>query len=171
MLRSRTLCVLAGWLLAATLPLVAQNAQITGQVTDSTASAVPGVRVTITSLDTGLQRAELTTSAEGYYTAALLPRGRYEVTVSAPGFKTSKSPILELEEGQAMRVDLPLEVGQVSESIEVTARAGLLATETTFRFERHSQPAAWWTCRWPDAIRWRLPTWCRACGRWAPSAV
>src|SRR5688572_16819164 len=116
--------------LLAVAPLFAQNAQITGVVTDPSNGPVAGASVNITSLDTGVRRT-VNTSAEGYYTAPLLPRGRYELTVEVAGFKTARNTSVTLDEGQALRLDIALELGQVTESVEVTAQAGLLSTETT----------------------------------------
>lgn len=129
---SRFCCsvVLTSLILAASLPALAQNSQITGLVRDSSDAAVAGAMVYVANLETGLRR-NLATSAEGYYTAPLLPRGSYTITVSVSGFKTSKSPTLTLEEGQILRFDVRLEIGQVTESVEVVAQAGMLSTETT----------------------------------------
>lgn len=126
----RAIAILASLVLIAALPAPAQNAQITGLVKDSSDAAVSGASVTVVNVQTGLRRS-LTTSTEGYYTAPLLPRGTYTISVEVPGFKTSRSPALSLEEGQVLRFDVRLEVGQVTESIEVVAQAGLLSTETT----------------------------------------
>ncbi len=106
-----------------------QNAQISGQVRDASDSPVAGAQVLLTQSETGLRR-EVSSGAGGFYAAPLLPRGTYTVSVSLAGFKTAKSPAMLLEEGQSQRFDIRLELGQVSESIEVTAQAGMLSTES-----------------------------------------
>ncbi|HEU0138644.1 MAG TPA: TonB-dependent receptor [Bryobacteraceae bacterium] len=115
--------------LAAWIPAAAQTSQITGQVTDSTGAAVPAAKVSILSHQTGIQR-DLTTNSQGYYTAALLPYGVYTVSVSVSGFQTSSRPDVPLQEGQTARLDFSLQVGQISEQIQVVGSAPLLETET-----------------------------------------
>ena len=115
---------------ALALPLIAQNAQITGLVKDPTDSPVAGAVVTVSSPESGTRRT-IASSADGYYTVALLPRGKYEVNVEKAGFKTVRNTALTLDEGQTLRLDVRMELGAVSESVEVTAQGGLLSTETT----------------------------------------
>lgn len=129
-MRFRTLFVFGLTALFWTLAAFAQNAQITGLVQDPANSPIAGASVRVTHIETGTVR-ELTTSAEGYYTAALLPRGRYVTEVQAPGFKLSRSAELTVDDGQTLRLDIRMELGQVSESVEVAANVGLLSTETT----------------------------------------
>lgn len=108
--------------------LWAQSAQITGRVTDSSQSVIVGATVSVTNTETGVRR-ELTTNTEGYFTANLLPRGAYRVEVRQGGFKSAVRDGLSLDEGGALRTDFALEVGQVSESVEVSGAAPLLETE------------------------------------------
>ncbi|HBY60405.1 MAG TPA: hypothetical protein DEH78_11315, partial [Solibacterales bacterium] len=126
----RILLVLTGLVLAAASTAQAQTAQITGRVLDPSDSPVAGGRVTVQNLDTGIKQA-LKSNAEGYYTAPLLTRGTYQVTAEASGFKTSKSAALPLDEGQVLRLDLRLQIGAVTESVDVVATAGSLSTEAT----------------------------------------
>ncbi|MGJ5817600.1 carboxypeptidase regulatory-like domain-containing protein [Paludibaculum fermentans] len=129
-MRFRTLSVTALLAFSLALSALAQNAQITGMVKDPTDAPIAGATVNIIATDTGSSR-QVITSPEGYYTAPLLPRGRYEVVVEMKGFKGSRNKDLLLEEGQSLRLDIRLEMGQVSETVEVVASAGLLSTETT----------------------------------------
>lgn len=105
-----------------------QTAQITGRVTDATQAVVPGAKVMVKNLDTGIAR-EVMTNNEGYFTAPLLTRGRYELTVQAEGFRMVRRADIVLDEGQMMRSDFSLEIGAVAESIDVSATAQLLQTE------------------------------------------
>lgn len=109
---------------------LAQSAQITGRVVDPSDSPVAGAGVTARNVSTGIVRT-VTTSADGYYTFALLPRGQYEVNVESTGFKTVRQSAVELEDGQVVRFDFTLQLGQVTESVEVVAESGLLSSETT----------------------------------------
>ena len=103
---------------------------ITGVVTDATGAAVPGARVMVTNRETGETRA-VDTSESGAYTVGPLRIGRYDVTVEKAGFKKSIQQDVELHAQDRARVDLRLEVGQIIESVSVTAEAALLQSETS----------------------------------------
>lgn len=116
----------AALLFASVLP--AQTAQITGRITDSTQSVMVGAKVFVTNTDTGVRR-EITTNNEGYFTAPLLARGTYRVEVQQAGFKSAVRDGMTLDEGGSLRTDFVLEVGAVTESVEVSGAAPLLETE------------------------------------------
>jgi len=104
--------------------LGAQTAQFTGQVTDSSHAPIVGAAVIAKNLETGIDR-EMATNEEGYYVGALLSRGRYTLTVRQTGFR----PVVReatLDEGQSARIDFVLAVGDVQQSVEVTAEAPIL---------------------------------------------
>ena len=109
-------------------PLLCQTAQITGRVVDSSEGVIGGAVVAIKNLATGVVR-EVETNETGYFTAPLLSRGQYEVTVTMTGFRAARRADITLDEGQVLRLDFALEVGEVTESIEVTGAAPLLQTE------------------------------------------
>ncbi|MBL8231948.1 MAG: TonB-dependent receptor [Bryobacterales bacterium] len=111
---------------AATLP--AQTAQITGRVTDSTGAIIAGAQVRVTNTETGVRR-DIATGQGGYYAAPLLVRGTYTVSVQQAGFKEASQKNITLDEGGSVRADFALEVGAVTESIEVSGQAPLLETE------------------------------------------
>jgi hypothetical protein len=103
---------------------------ITGLVTDATGAVVPGVKVIAKNTATGVL-AETVSSSSGNYVIPNLQVGTYEVSVSSTGFKSwSRSGIL-LSVGESARVDVTLEVGQVTEQVTVSGAAPLLKTETT----------------------------------------
>lgn len=108
--------------------LFAQSAQITGRVTDSTGAVVTGAKIEVLNTGTGVRR-EIETNENGYYTAPLLVRGTYSVHAQQSGFKEIVRSGLTLDEGQNLRLDLTLEVGQITDKIEVTGAAPLLETE------------------------------------------
>jgi hypothetical protein len=116
-------------LLGSTCAVWAQTSQITGRVSDPSDSAVAGAKVRILCTDTDVAR-ELQTNAEGYFIAPLLPRGRYEVSVQQAGFKPMRRSNLTLDEGQIQRLDFPLQVGDMKETVQVTAAAPVLEKET-----------------------------------------
>jgi hypothetical protein len=105
-----------------------QTAQITGQITDQSGAALANAAVRLTHAETGAVRS-VTTSTGGYYTVPLLPRGAYTVQVEMNGFRSAIRRDALLDEGQALRVDFQMELGQVAERIEVKGAAQLINTE------------------------------------------
>ncbi len=106
------------------------SAGITGRVIDPSKSAIVGAKVTATDLDRGTDW-PTTTNEDGIYAFPRVPPGRYQLKVEATGFKTYVNPNVALEVNQRARVDVSLEVGAVTESVEVTGEAPLLQTDTT----------------------------------------
>jgi hypothetical protein len=102
--------------------------EITGQVTDATGGAVPGARITVTNADTNATR-EVTTNDSGVYSFPSLQPGVYNLRVEKSGFKVVTRNNVRLEVQQNARLDFELPLGQVSESVEVTAQAALLSSE------------------------------------------
>lgn len=101
-----------------------------GTVTDSSGSAVPGAEVAAQHLGTGLIK-RATTSADGSFSILSLPIGRYTITVKANGFKTWEVGNAELTVGDRSRLAPVLTVGEITESVSVTANSELLQTEKT----------------------------------------
>ena len=109
---------------------LAQNAEITGRVTDPGGAVVPGAAVVITNAATG-NTFPVTTNAQGYYTVPGLIPGAYEVRVTAGGFKPVRRTGVALQVEQVARLDFALELGQLSEQIEVTGTPPLVESETS----------------------------------------
>ncbi|MGA2135362.1 MAG: carboxypeptidase-like regulatory domain-containing protein [Bryobacteraceae bacterium] len=103
---------------------------ITGIVTDPSGAALPNAKVTITEVATNLSYA-VTTNASGEYVRPALKAGTYTVTAEAQGFRRVEQENVEVTAGDRIGVNLTLPVGQISESIEVSAAAPLLQTENT----------------------------------------
>jgi hypothetical protein len=99
-----------------------------GLVTDGSESVVPGAQVTITNNTTAVSRTT-TTNETGNYTFALVEVGHYDVGVSFEGFKSETVAGIRVETGAQVRQDFRLEVGDVSEIIQVSASTVLLNTE------------------------------------------
>jgi hypothetical protein len=113
-------------------PATAQEntATITGQAIDASGAAVPGARISARNIQTGLERQTLT-SETGNYTIPLLPVGSYEVSAEKDGFKRNVQTGIVLQVDQRARVDVQLQVGAASESVQVTAEVPLTQTETS----------------------------------------
>jgi hypothetical protein len=106
-------------LLALPFAALAQDAgAITGTVRDSSGAVVPGAEVKLTSPAIGITRTS-TTNGDGEYLAAALPPGVYDMSVTAQGFKVFQAKKIIVQVAQKARLDVKLEVGQVSENVVV----------------------------------------------------
>lgn len=103
---------------------------ILGSVRDNSGAAVKGARVTITEIGKS-NSSTLTTDDEGAYTAPFLIPGTYNVAVEAQGFKKGVTNTVVVQIDQKARVDFSLEVGQLTEVVEVSAAVTLVNTESS----------------------------------------
>ncbi len=102
---------------------------ITGTVTDSSGALIPGVAVTIQNAGTGATY-KTETTATGQFTMPNLPVGTYDLFFESIGFNRLVQRGVQLSVAEVRRVNAELEVGAVSESVEVTAELPRLATDT-----------------------------------------
>jgi hypothetical protein len=109
----------------------AQNVsgKFVGTITDASGAAVAAAIVTATQVETSAER-QVESDSTGNYTLDLLPPGTYRITAEKPGFKRSQLANLELQVNQTARIDVRLEVGSVNESLNVTAQAAVVESET-----------------------------------------
>ncbi len=116
-------------LLVLALPLAAQESRgsITGRVMDAQGGVVPNAAVIITNVETNAL-ARTATNATGYFEASLLNPGRYTVLVEAAGFKRAERSGLELNVASRLDLEFQLQVGQLVETVQVTAATPLLET-------------------------------------------
>jgi hypothetical protein len=105
----------------------AQQAQISGTVTDATGALVPRVKITVTSPDTGLVRT-ISSNEKGFYLLALLPPGRYELQAEKEGFREFVQSGIRLDVGQEAGIDISLQVGNQTQTVSVTGGTPLLET-------------------------------------------
>jgi hypothetical protein len=103
------------------------TAQINGVVQDSSGAVLPGVEVTATQTETGVSRMTVANES-GLYTLPNLPLGPYKLEASLPGFRTFAQSGIVLQVGDNPRINITLQVGQVSEQVEVQANASLVET-------------------------------------------
>src|SRR5271157_3930537 len=132
----KLLTILLGVLLAAAL-VQAQSlttGDISGIVRDQSGAVVPGASVTVKSLDTGATQTGAT-SQSGEYRFRLLKPGAYQVSSTKTGFQKTEQSV-EVIVGSVATVDLKLEIGQATQTVEVTGDASLVnaepSTNTTF---------------------------------------
>ena len=103
---------------------------ITGTVTDATGALAPNVKVTGANQGTNVTFTA-TTNEAGVYNLLFLPVGSYTITAEASGFKKSVIGPFGITVNQTARVDVKLELGEVSQSVEITGVAPILQTEST----------------------------------------
>ena len=126
------ICLSLAGLFVAPFTAMAQitTATIIGTVADPSGAPVPSARVTARNTETGLTRT-VTTGEDGSYRIDFLPIGNYAVEVTATsGFKKGFRDGIVLHVNDTLRVDLPLEVGSVSEQVTVTTTAPEINTST-----------------------------------------
>src|SRR5438445_143493 len=104
------------------LPLRAQEARSTilGRITDQTGSVIVGAAVEVANTDTGV-RSTARTNANGDFLLPFLIPGRYSLAAEAPGFKKSVRPQIQVQVDQHITIDVTLEIGQATESVQVKA--------------------------------------------------
>jgi hypothetical protein len=132
--RSRSVARLLVVVILLTAWVVTGRAQtqggINGTVTDASGASIPGADVTVTNTATRGMR-NTTTNAEGLYAFPSLPPGFYELKVELQGFKTAERSAFKVDVQQTVRVDVPLQVGALDETVTVTGTATLLNTLST----------------------------------------
>ena len=106
------------------------NAQVSagsigGVVSDSAQAVVQGATVRLQNTATGATR-EVPTNETGYYVFTNVMPAVYDIAVTSTGFKAAVQKALQVQVNQNLRVDVQLEVGEVRQSVEITARAPLL---------------------------------------------
>jgi hypothetical protein len=111
------------------LPLLGQNAEVSGRVLDATKAGISGAAVTLTRTESGDKRNAIS-SAEGYYTFPLLVAGVYEIAVTKEGFEKQVRTNIVVSTGEVSTVDVALVVGSVSQTVDVSATVPLLQSES-----------------------------------------
>src|SRR5262245_58774700 len=126
--------LLSVWLCACPAAALAQQetATIAGTVTDATGAVVPRAAVIVTNVQTGISVRTETTDAGTYVVPSLRP-GEYSIAVEGQGFQKTRRTGVTLQIAQVARIDVTLQTGAVSESVEVTGGALLLETQTSSR--------------------------------------
>ena len=99
-----------------------------GNVTDGTGAVIPGAEITITNEGTGATR-EGSSNASGAYSFSTVATGSYRVEVRSAGFSTATTTGVPVAVNDVTRIDVALQVGEVTEVIEVTATAAQLQTD------------------------------------------
>ena len=116
------------------------SAQISGVVQDSTGAVLPGVDVTLVNVGTRNERQTVTNEA-GLYTFPNVPVGEYRINAMLSGFKPISKSNVQVSAGLNIRVDVSLEVGALTETIQVEAATTLVDTSVIGRTVRAEQIA------------------------------
>src|SRR6266536_1576394 len=122
-------CLLTALVLGSPAAAQSFDATLTGNVSDESRAAVPRVRISVTNLDTG-RVVVIHSNDSGGYTAAGLAPGRYALLAEREGFRAYLQQGIVLQVDQTARVDVMLQVGAVTERVQVTAEAPLLNSDT-----------------------------------------
>src|ERR1051325_1899062 len=98
---------------------------VTGRVTDAQQASVPNAKIQVTLTATGA-RSQTTSGTDGLYTIPFLAPGTYKMEVEAAGFKRYVRDGIELAAGERVGLDVEMSIGQLTETISVTADAPML---------------------------------------------
>src|SRR5581483_11365122 len=128
MKRYAWLFLVAG-ILRSNLAAQATEGSILGTVVDKTGAAIAGAQITVTNVQTNFPRTTVSNSA-GEYVVSNLPLGSYQVSAQMPGFKKVVHPPVEMTVKARLRVDLELEIGDLTQSVEIAGETPLLKTDT-----------------------------------------
>jgi Carboxypeptidase regulatory-like domain len=123
-----TLALLA--ILVGTLSAQLDRGSLAGIVSDPSGASVANAQIKATHLDTNTTFSTLS-SESGNYTLPALAIGRYRIQVEAPGFRRTQRDDVAVTSGESLRSDFTLELGAVTDSVQVTSQASVIQTEST----------------------------------------
>jgi hypothetical protein len=106
------------------------GASLTGTVKDPSSAIIPNAQVSITDVATGIVRT-VSTDVAGFYSAPNLLPGNYEVRVTAKGFSTQLQKGITLTVGAQQRLDITMQVGEVTQTVEVTTEVPQVELESS----------------------------------------
>src|SRR5438093_2676767 len=124
------LIVIVGCIVAADKLWAQATAQISGTVRDQSGAVLPGVEITATQTDTGISRSSVTNET-GTYILSNVVVGPYRLEAGLPGFRSFVQTGIVLQVNADAVINPVLEVGQVSETVEVQANAAQVETRST----------------------------------------
>ncbi|HUA63722.1 MAG TPA: TonB-dependent receptor [Verrucomicrobiae bacterium] len=125
----RSLLITALLVSSAAFAQVTTTARLDGTVTDPQGANVPGAIITVVQTATG-QTFHVTADDKGSWALPSVPTGTYKVTVSHPGFKAVTIENVTVDAGVPATVNTKLEVGAATETVQVTAGAAVVQTDT-----------------------------------------
>jgi Carboxypeptidase regulatory-like domain/TonB-dependent Receptor Plug Domain len=108
----------------------ATTGTIQGTIVDPNGAVVSGATVNVRNVETGFERT-VTTNSDGFFTAPLLPLGRYRVTTDASGFSKSVLENVDVNIGQTLSVRIDMKIGSATVTVDVAAEADAVDTART----------------------------------------
>ncbi len=105
------------------------TASVAGSIVDNSGASIPGAHVIVRNLSTGVERT-VSSNDLGYYVVTALPAGPYSLAVSKAGFQTETVPQLTLEVDQNATINISMQVGAITDTVNVSAEAVALDTRT-----------------------------------------
>src|ERR1700674_5886190 len=140
-MKASTYACLLAMCLAGSLAAQDISGAIGGAVLDPSGAGVPNAKVTITNPDRNQVVRTVTTDVTGTYSAPLIPIGNYNIKVEASGFRTASRSGVVLNVRDDLKINIALEVGSVTETVDVTATVtsvelGTTASSTTIPGEQ-----------------------------------
>lgn len=114
----------------ATVCFAQRTTELSGRVTDASEAVIANVKVTVTNVDTRVERTTVSNDL-GYYTVPLLPPGNYQISVQHDGFRPITRSGITLVVDQTARVDFVMQIGAVTEKVEVTENASVVETQSS----------------------------------------
>src|SRR6202162_4694973 len=124
------LCFLVATVFSPSLSAQTTYGSISGTVSDSSGAAISGADVTLANISTSEKRVQQTGS-DGLYSFVNLLPATYRIDVEKSGFKRISRPDIIVEVGQSARIDLTMQVGDVTQTVEVTGETPLLQADTS----------------------------------------
>lgn len=121
-------CILCCGMFAVSAYSQTTSASIVGDVTDASGAAIVEARVLVKNIGTGITR-EVATDSSGAYRIQPLNPGTYEVTLSKTGFQTQVAQNVVLEVAQIAKLDFKMNVGALTETVNVSSTAPVLQTQ------------------------------------------
>lgn len=103
---------------------------VQGTVVDQNGAVVAGAAITVRNLDTGFERS-VSSNSDGFFTAPLLPLGRYRVTSKAGGFSDQVLENVDVTIGQTLALRFEMKIGQATETVDVSVDADVVDTART----------------------------------------
>src|SRR5262245_31917519 len=134
----RRLLTLSAILLFSAVALVTHSAAqenratIVGTIIDQQGNVIPNASIKATNIETNATT-NTTSNEAGLYTLPFLPVGKYQISITANGLKTARRDSVELRVGDRLQLDFRMEVGEVSETVTITAQTPILDTATASR--------------------------------------
>jgi hypothetical protein len=117
--------------LSVSVMAAAQDASITGRVTDESGGVMPGVTVTATSPALQVPSVAAVTDEKGEYRLTPLPIGTYQIDYTLSGFQTVRRDQIRLTVGFSAKIDIQLKVGSLEETITVSGASPVVDTKST----------------------------------------